>query len=300
MKVRIILNGKKAGLNEVRSAITLLRKELPSIEVRVTYEHGDGERFVNEASIDGIQRIVSAGGDGTLNEIINAMAKLDITKRPELAIIPLGTANDFATACNIPLVPLDALRLAIHGATQAIDIVQVNDRYFINIASGGFGSQVTENTPPQLKNFLGGGAYALTAVIKSLNYSPIHGRLLAQEIELKGTVVLAAICNGRQAGGGQVLAPDAYIDDGLLDVVVLLSFPIIDTGQVIQEILNPSIVGKYIKRFRTKWAESWPNQTRSINLDGEPYKANHFRFEILPKELKLVLPKNCPCIKVHN
>lgn len=70
------------------------------IEVRVTWEHCDAERLVNEASRDGIQRIVTAGGDGTLNEVVSGLAKLDSDKRPELAIMPLGTANDFATACS--------------------------------------------------------------------------------------------------------------------------------------------------------------------------------------------------------
>jgi len=296
--IRIILNGKKADLDDVRSAVAILRQESSTIEVRVTWEHGDGERLVNEASRDGIQRIVAAGGDGTINEIINGLAKLEKVRRPELAIMPLGTANDFAAGCALPLIPLDALRLALHGKTRAIDIVQANDRYFVNVASGGFGSQITADTPVPLKNFLGGGAYALTAVIRSLNFSPSQGRLSAQDIEMEGAAVVGAICNGRQAGGGQVLAPDAYIDDGLLDIMVILSFPFTDVGQVIQEIMSPSS-GKYVKRFRSQWVESWPQQTRSVNLDGEPYEADHIRFDILPQEIQLVLPENCPCIRDH-
>ena len=294
--IRIILNGKKAGLNEIRSAVSILRKESSRIEVRVTWEHGDGERLVNEASRDGIQRIVAAGGDGTLNEVVNGMAKLDSKKRPELAIMPLGTANDFATACKIPLNPSDALRLAVHGTAQAIDIVQANDKYFVNVASGGFGAQVAANTPVQLKNFLGGGAYALSAVVKSLTFTHSQGRLSAQDIDMEGSAIMGAVCNGRQAGGGQILAPDAYINDGLLDVMIILTFPFTDVSQVIQEILNPSSEGKYVKRFRTKWVESWPQQTSSVNLDGEPYNANHIRFDVLPKKIQLVIPKDCPCI----
>lgn len=298
--IRIILNGKNADLIEIRSAISTLRKEVAGVEVRTTWEYGDGERLVNEASRDGVQRIVAAGGDGTVNEVVSGLAKLDKAKRPELAIMPLGTANDFATACHIPPNPLDALRLAVHGTTNTIDIAQANDRYFVNVATGGFGAQVTAETPVQLKNFLGGGAYALTAVIKSLNFSPLHGRLSAQGTELEGTAVMAAVCNGRQAGGGQILAPNAYIDDGLLDVMVILSFPFMDVNQVIQEILNPSLEGKYVKRFRTKWVESWPYQIRSVNLDGEPYQADHIRFEILPREIELVLPKDSPCLVTHQ
>ncbi|MEA3468198.1 MAG: lipid kinase YegS [Thermodesulfobacteriota bacterium] len=297
MMIRIILNGKKAGLNEVRSAISILRQESSGIEVRVTWEHGDGERLVKEASQEGIQRIVAAGGDGTLNEIVNGIAKLESNKRPELAILPLGTANDFATSCNIPLDPLGALRLAVYGTTRAVDIVRANDRYFINVASGGFWAQVSADTPAQLKNVLGGGAYALSAVVKSLTFIYNQGRLLAEGIELEGSTVMGAVCNGRQAGGGKILAPDAYINDGLLDVMIIFAFPVTELTQVIQEVLDPSFPGKYIKRFRTKWIEAWPQETRSINLDGEPFLVDHIRFDVLPAEIQLVLPKDCPCIR---
>lgn len=296
--IRIILNGKKADLAEVREAVAEIRKEHADIEVRVTWEYGDAERFVREASGENIPRIVAAGGDGTVNEVVNGLAKLDTGKRPELAIWPLGTANDFAGCCNIPLDSLDALQLAIQGSTTDVDIVLANDKYFINVASGGFGAQVAAETPVQLKNFLGGGAYALSAVVKSLQFfNPSHGKLSAEGIEMEGSAIVAAVCNGRQAGGGQILAPEACINDGLLDIMIILAFPFTDVTQVLQEVLNPTSTGKYVKRFRSKWVESWPDQSRSVNLDGEPYKADHIRFDVLPGELQLVLPRDCPCVK---
>ncbi len=295
--IRIILNGKKAGLNEVRSAVSILRRESSAIEVRVTWEHGDAERFVKEASQEGVQRIVAAGGDGTLNEIVNGIAKLESNKRPELAIMPLGTANDFATSCNIPLDPLAALRLAVYGTTRGVDIVRANERYFINVASGGFWAQVSADTPAPLKNFLGGGAYALSAVVKSLTFTYGQGRVLAEGVDLEGSTIMGAVCNGRQAGGGQILAPDAYINDGLLDVMILFAFPVAEVTQVIQEIRDPSFPGKYVKRFRSKWVEIWMQQTRSVNLDGEPFLVDHIRLDVLPAEIHLVLPKDCPLYK---
>ena len=295
--IRIILNGKKADFNEVRTAIALVRNESIPIEVRVTWEHGDAERLVQEAFRDGVGRIVAAGGDGTLNEVINGMAKLNPNKCPELAILPLGTANDFSTACTISPEPLEALRLAVHGTAKAVDIVRANDNFFINIASGGFGAQVSADTPVQLKNFLGGGAYALSAVVKALNFfTPGHGRLTAEGINLEGAAIVVAVCNGRQAGGGQVLAADACINDGLLDIMVILAFPLIAAGQVIQELLNPQSSGEYVKRFRSSWVEAWQDQTFSVNLDGEPYKTKHIRFDVLPESIQLVLPENCPCL----
>ncbi len=296
--IRIILNGKKAALEEIRSAVAFLRQGSTAIEVRVTWEHGDAERLVTEASQDGVQRIVAGGGDGTINEVVTGLAGLAENDRPELAILPLGTANDFATACAIPLLPLEAIELAMHGTAQPVDIIQANERYFINVATGGFGAEVSADTSPALKNFIGGGAYALSAVIKSLNFTLRQGRLQAEGIDLEGKAVMSAVCNGRQAGGGQLLAPFAYINDGLLDVMVVLAFPFIDVGQVLQEVMDATSDGKYIKRFQTKWLESWAENSRSVNLDGEPYQADHIRFDVLHKAIKLVVPEKCPVISL--
>ncbi len=294
--IRIILNGKKADLEEVRSAVSTKREDFGQVEVRVTWEKGDAERLVSEASQEGIERIVAAGGDGTINEVVSALVKIPRGERPGLAVMPLGTANDFAKACGIPEDPVQALNLAVHGNTRAVDIGKANDRYFINVATGGFVTQVTSQVPVQLKNFLGGSAYALAAIVKSINFEPSHGRMEAEGVELEGSAIAGAVCNGRQAGGGQVLAPDAYINDGLLDVMVILTFPFSEVGQVIQEVLNPVQHGKYVKRFRSRWVESWPQGVRTVNLDGEPYETGHIRFDVLPGEIRLVLPEDCPCI----
>lgn len=114
MDIRIILNGKKAGLEPVRAAIYSAR-ENGNIEVRVTFEAGDVNRLVREACAEGCRRLVAGGGDGTVNEVVDAVLQLPVAERPELAILPLGTANDFATACSIPSDPLAALKLAQSG-----------------------------------------------------------------------------------------------------------------------------------------------------------------------------------------
>ena len=294
----IILNGKKAGYESVRSAISVLREEVDGIEVRVTYEYGDVERFVNEAVRDGVARIVIGGGDGSVNEVVDAMAKLPREQRPELGILPLGTANDFATACGIPVNSLEALRLATSMICTVVDIARANERYFMNMATGGFGAQVTAETPAELKNFLGGGAYTLTGVLKAIKFVPFRGimKTPAVESELTG-VVVAAVCNGRQAGGGQVLAPQAYINDGLLDVLIVSQFPFSDIPQVIQEIQNPTADGQYVKYFQTPWLESKSEEIIPLNLEGEPYRNKQIRFEIVPSAIDLVLPESCPCLK---
>ncbi len=294
----IILNGKKAGEEEVRSAISALRKELASVEVRVTYEYGDVKRFLKEAIAAKAERVIIGGGDGSVNEMVDAMASFSREERPELAILPLGTANDFATACHIPLESLEALRFAVSGQTTGIDIVKANERHFVNMATAGFGAEVTADTPVELKNFLGGGAYTLTGVLKAIDFKPYKAKMTTLEYH-KGeqSGVVAAVCNGRQAGGGQVLAPYAFINDGLLDVVIISAFTLADIPQVIAEIKLPSAEGEFVKYFKTPWIESESDEYIPVNLDGEPYKNRKIRFEVLPHAIDLVLPENCPCLK---
>ena len=297
--VTIIVNGKKAGIPMVRSAIATLREEVADdVSVRVTYEYGDVARFVDEAIAQGVQRIIIGGGDGSVNEVVDALAKLQRDVRPELAILPLGTANDFATACEIPLESLAALRFALSGSSTPVDIVKANDRHFMNMATAGFGAQVTVDTPVELKNFLGGGAYTLTGVLKAIDFVPYVTNISTPERSFDGlNIVAGAICNGKQAGGGQVLAPDALINDGLLDVLSISQFNLVDIPQVIDEINNPSGNGDFIKYVQTPWVESISEMLIPVNLDGEPYSSKKIRFEVVPLAIDLVIPKDSACLK---
>ncbi|MFW2440357.1 MAG: lipid kinase YegS [Arenicellales bacterium] len=295
MDIRILLNGKKAGLETVRSAIFKAR-ETGNVEVRVTWEAGDVQRLVREACQDGCQRLVAGGGDGTVNEVADAILQMDEDQRPEIAVMPLGTANDFATGCTIPSDPLLALQLAQTGKARSVDAVKANEYCFINVASGGFGAQVTANTPVALKNFLGGGAYTLSGLVQAVNFSPFHGEIRLPGEAFKSDVIFGAVCNGRQAGGGQQLAPQAMIDDGLLDIVGLKHFPAEALTQVVEELLSPDKNGEYVNRYRVPWTEWESDVEMPINLDGEPISSKKVRFEVLPGSIKLILPENCPMV----
>ncbi len=294
--IRAILNGKKAGIPELRNSIMAMRKRGFDVQVRVTWESQDMTRLVTEAVNEGITRIVVAGGDGTINEAVSALVQIEEPERPELGIIPLGTANDFATANGIPSSIYDALLLAITGKTALVDCVKANDRCFINVATAGFGAEITAETPLELKNFLGGGAYTLTGVVKALGFKPYDGTITVDDGTYQGGILLGAFCNGRLAGGGQSLAPNAMIDDGLMDLTLVCPFSPQDLPKVIEEINNPRITGEFVKHTRTSWLEiDFPNPL-PLNLDGEPYRSRHVRFDVLPKSISMVLPKDCPCL----
>lgn len=298
MLIRLLLNGKKAVQEDIRNAVYALREDGHQLEVRTTWEAGDFERLVLEASEQKVTRIIAGGGDGTVNEIVDALLKNNINDI-ELAVLPLGTANDFATACEIPTIDAyQSLKLAVTGNSYWVDAAKANERHFINIATAGFGAQVTANTPVALKNFLGGGAYTLSGLVQAINFQPFQGTVKFDGKTKNSSVVVGAICNGRMAGGGQVLSAGAYIDDGLLDAVSLAHFLPIDMGTVIDELQQVSNgAGRFVHREQVKKIEWCSKTIMPINLDGEPISTYQVTIEILPQVIALVLPKKCPLLK---
>lgn len=294
--IRLILNGKKAGDQSVRDAVVSSREQGSEIEVRVTWEAGDVPRLINEALADGVRRLMVGGGDGSVNEAVTGLLQLPFESRPELAILPLGTANDFATGAGIPKSPDAALELALTGKAVPVDAVRANDRAFINVATAGIGAQITAETPVTLKNLLGGGAYTLMGLVKAISFSPFSSGATTDALELAGKVIVGAVCNGRQAGGGQLLAPKALINDGMMDVVVLLEFPVKDVDIVIKELRDGQQDGQYVKRLSVERIEMWAEGAMPINLDGEPYQAERIDFEVLHEAVRLILPPDCPLI----
>ena len=139
-----------------------------------------------------------------------------------LGVLPLGTANDFAHSTGIPVQDLTAaLQLSANAPPQRIDVGLLDGKPFVNLVSGGFGSRVTVETDPELKRRLGGLAYVLTGISRFTELSANRGRFRAEGFSWEGRFVAVAIGNGRQAGGGVQLCPDALIDDGLLDLMIL-------------------------------------------------------------------------------
>jgi lipid kinase YegS len=142
-KALLILHGKQALNEDVRAAVQARRDEGWELAVRVTWEGGDAQRLVSEALAAGYPTIIAGGGDGTLRDVAEAMALADADA--SLVLLPLGTANDFARAAGVSLVPAEALALLDQPALP-IDLGEVDGQLFLNMATGGFGSKITANT----------------------------------------------------------------------------------------------------------------------------------------------------------
>jgi lipid kinase YegS len=293
-RVRLILNGKVAGNDILRAAVARQRATGHRIEVRVTWEKGDAQRFVSEAG--NVDLLIAAGGDGTLNEILHGLMDLSEAVRPILGIVPLGTANDFATGCGIPRDPTKALALCMKGEAVAIDVGKANDHWFINAASSGFGAEITATTSPELKRLLGPAAYTVMGAILAINLHHYQERLILPGREITGSGPVAIVGNGRQTGGGIQVAPRACIDDGLLDVLVVRQISPTALLAAARELQQLPPDGEHISYWQTPWLEVHPEEAIPVNLDGEPLRFSTVRYEAVPKAIQLIVPPNCPAL----
>ena len=295
----LVLHGKAAKREDVRAAVRAVRDDGFHVDVHVTWEGGDAARFARRAANEGFGVVIAGGGDGTVNEVVAGLLDWNETgPSPSLAILPLGTANDLARACRIPLDPLEALRLAVSGPPALVDVGQCNGRCLLNVATGGFGTYLTVATPNELKKLLGGAAYLLTGLTHFTSIRPERGRMTGPGFAWEGAFLVLAVGNGRQAGGGHPLCPEALLNDGLFDVRILPKLPNEELPQALRDLFRGGLdaVQRTVVSARVAQLEIETVEALQINLDGEPITGTRFRFELLPQRLPMKLPSDCPLL----
>lgn len=302
---RLILNGKAAADEAVREAVGLVRRSGIDVGVRVTWEGGDATRYAREAVADGVDTVIAGGGDGTLSEVAAALAAtgLDAGALPALGLLPLGTANDFAVAAQVPTSPPDAFELIDRQPARPIDLLRIEadgaERWCINLASGGFGTEITLETDEGLKKMLGGLAYLITGIARLGRIEPHAARVHGPGFEWQGEFIALGVGNGRQAGGGQALCPDASLDDGELDLTIVPPL----TGEVGATVAawltegKDAALDRVAIEARLPWVEIESVGPLALNLDGEPVEARRFRIECVPDRVRMHLGAGCPLLR---
>jgi lipid kinase YegS len=291
-KALLILHGKQALNEQVREAVEARRAEGWELAVRLTWEAGDAQRLVDEALAAGYTQLIAGGGDGTLRDIAHAMA-LSVNDA-SLVLLPLGTANDFARAAGVSLVPQEALQM-LDVPARAIDLGEVDGQVFLNMATGGFGSQVTANTSEDLKKILGGAAYLFTGLSRFSELHSAYGELHGPDFHWQGDLLALGIGNGRQAGGGQLLCPHALADDGLLDISILPAPQ--EVVSTLRDLLAGGLgIDNMFVRARLPWVEIKVSEGLYINLDGEPLQGDNLRFSVRPAALRVHLAPDSPLL----
>ena len=287
----LILHRKSANEQYVKDAVKAVKAMGHKLRVLVPFNKKEKPKIVREALERGATRIIAGGGDGTINAVSNALIRAgDKYRHVTLGVMPLGTANDFARGLELPIDNLtECLRIACTAEGRQIDVGVLNEKYFINVASLGFGAEITATTPINLKKALGGAAYTLMGLIKALNLTPYPCRLLVPGEEPKsGSMLFMAVGNNHFAGGGFDVAPGAKLDDGLLDVTAIVvhkGFNLLTIQGELENPMNPANRNVLYRQLSEFAFES--DQKLHCNLDGEPIAKKKLYFSVLPKRLRL-------------
>jgi diacylglycerol kinase (ATP) len=217
--------------------------------------------------------VAAAGGDGTINEVVNGVAPL--AKRPKIAIIPAGTTNDYARALKIPRTnPIDAIRILHKKQTVKMDIGQTDEKYFVNIAAGGGLTELTFEVPSNLKRTFGYLAYLTKGAEILPRIQPRNIRITYDDGVYEGetSMFFAGLTNS--VAGFETIAPDAKFDDGKFSLLIVKKANLFEIMRIIAAVLNggkhikdPKVV--YTKTAKIKVEVLNPNERLMINLDGE-------------------------------
>ena len=293
----VILNERASTDPDLQTALDHARASGYTVEVQPIREPGEGIRFAADAARKGTGIVVAAGGDGTINEVVNGVLQSADAAVCAVGTIPFGTANDFAAMSGIPVdKPIEALRLVMESEPILIDVGKMDDRLFINVASGGFGAEVTAETKPEIKGVLGGLAYLLTGLANVRNISARHVHIVAQNFTWDDPALAVSVGNGRQAGGGFQVCPNALLDDGLLDVLIIPDVPqerLIALARDLMR-LGKQTDHEHLIYLQVPWLEVRARDGLRVNLDGQPFHGESFHFGILNRKLPFYLGPTAP------
>jgi diacylglycerol kinase (ATP) len=296
MRTKLIVNpasGGETALDHL-SAINARLRATGDVDIVLTTGDGDGIEAGRRAAREGYDRVLVAGGDGTLNEVLNGLAEIDgALRRVALGVIPLGTGNDFATALGVPEEPEAAVDALLAGAPAAVDVGRVNDRWFLNVSAGGFIADVSDAVRPQLKTVLGKLAYLVGGAQVLLDSAPIGARLTddADSRPRDVSLLAFAVCNSRMIGGGRLIAPHAVIDDGWLDVCLIHAMPALEFVALLRRVSSGEHVeDERVTYFRTQGLDLAFVEPIRINTDGQVLEARRCRYQVLPGAARVLMP----------
>lgn len=291
MKTCVILNpsaGCAGNTEELRQKFQLLAPE----EIFVTSEAGHAEKFAREAVSAGFELIVAAGGDGTLNEIVNGIG--DHASKVRVGLIPLGTGNDFARSVEIPTKVDESIEVIRSGRAQSFDFVRVTSdrvRYFINVSTGGFSGIVDEKLTPEMKQTWGPLAYLRSAAAALPELRAYQTAVVFDDTEkILINLYNVIVGNGRFVAGGIPVAPDAVLDDGLLDIILILERP----ARELAVLAAQTLLGKHLSSDSIIYRKAAKVSVQSapgmwFNVDGELVGNEPAVFEVVPGAIHFIV-----------
>ncbi|WP_408956279.1 YegS/Rv2252/BmrU family lipid kinase [Natroniella sp. ANB-PHB2] len=238
-KVKLIYN-PMAGNRNFRYYLDQFIEKFQGVGYEVSVfrsaQEGDLTFGVKQVINQDFDLLVVAGGDGSVNEVVNAMMKYDIDL--PLGIIPAGTANDFAAHLGMPADIEACFEFILQGEVKYVDVGEVNGSYFINVCAGGLLANVSHEIDLEFKNTLGKLGYYLKGIEQLPKFRPIPVKITTTEQVIEEDIYLFLVLNGKSAGGFKKIGKNALITDGQLDLIAIKAQPLHEIALLFIKILQ--------------------------------------------------------------
>lgn len=292
-KVKLIYNpksGNKTFPNYLDTFIKKFHREGYETNIFRSNQKGDLSNSLKNINED-YEAIIIAGGDGSVNTIVNQIMKKNIDI--PLGIIPAGTVNDFANYLNMPSNFNRCIEVLLNNNYQQVDIGQVNNRFFINVCVGGLLSSVSHNTDVNFKNKLGKIAYYINGLKEIPKVKPIHLQISTSYQTFEEELYMFLVLNSKRAGGFTNLAQRAEIDDGVFDFIGVKASQIYKIPNLLYDFFQGNhLSSKHFIYIQDRYFNIEPlnqkNYSHFSDLDGEKGPQLPLEIKIHPRALTLI------------
>ena len=269
-------------------------------DVELTLHRGHATELSRNAVEAGYETVVAVGGDGTFNEVLNGLIGDPPGSCPDtaLGLLPLGTGNDFVRTLGVPRQFDRAVRSLNRDETTLIDVGRVRAsgpggapavRYFMNVADVGSGGAVAAKLNSTTKVF-GPQVSTMWAIVSTIVRfkNPTITFSIDDGVEERAVINDLVLANAMYFGGGLKPAPDARIDDGLLDVVTLGDFGFLESLMNLPRLKRGThLTHPKVRSYRSKKIHARADEEVLVEVDGEVLGSLPATFEILPRALRI-------------
>ena len=280
--IALVVHGARVDRPELRHLVGWVREKGHLVEVLPTFEAGDAAALAATAARRGVDVVAAAGGDGTVNEVVNGLDGYDVP----LGIIPVGTANDFARQVGIPADADHAMDVILQRKPKRLDTASLNGRRFLNVSTGGVGAEATAETPAEVKESLGALAYAISGMRKLADFRAQHARFVGDEFEYDGEFLMFAVGITRSTGGGTLVTPMASATDGLLDLCIVERMSRGDFARTVLRVKRGEHIGhEGVHYVQLKAVRIEAEEPMAVNVDGEMSNARRLVYRARARDL---------------
>jgi YegS/Rv2252/BmrU family lipid kinase len=287
--VLFIIN-PKSGTRSKKNIQQLIQENVPAeyfdYQIVFTRARAHATELAAQAAANGVEYIMAVGGDGTMNEVARSLVYTQST----LGIIPIGSGNGLARDLNIPLDPMNALRLLVEGRKTVIDSCTMNEMPFFCTAGAGFDAHVGYLFSQQKTR--GFQTYVQTTLWEYTMYQPEWYRLTVGNKIVEKKAFLVSFANAAQYGNNAYIAPQASNHDGLIDICLMRPFPTVQAMNLGIKLFNKTLhTSSYMETWKAAGATLERKVPGPVHVDGEPHQLGEvLTIAIKPGSLRVLVP----------